>query len=120
MIGLGFWQLQRLHDRRARNAQVTERYNGPPRPLSDVFPARSTFADAHAPSWSPVRVEGRYDPANEVRIRNRSQDGIPGEHIVTPLIQADGTAVLVNRGFLPSNRGEEVIPPPPTDDVVVE
>ena len=53
------------------------------------------------------RVEDRHRcPARsilppQVLIRNRSLDGAPGYHILTPLRRPDGTAVLVVRGWVP-------------------
>jgi cytochrome oxidase assembly protein ShyY1 len=120
MVGLGAWQLQRLGERRDRNEQVVERGSPPARPLADVLPAGSTFTDATEARWYLVDVEGTFDGAQEVRIRNRSQQGIPGEHVVTPLVLDDGTAVLVNRGFVPTNRGAAAVPPPPAGRVIVE
>ena len=52
-----------------------------------------------AAAWRP---RGTYDTGAEVLIRNRSLDGAPGYHVVTPLVMADGTAVLVNRGWVPA------------------
>ena len=40
MINLGFWQLRRLDERQAFNAQVTSRIDVPPAPLDDVLGRR--------------------------------------------------------------------------------
>ena len=39
----------------------------------------------------------------EVLIRNRSYNGDPGYHILTPLILDNGKALLVERGWIPTN-----------------
>ena len=54
-------------------------------------------------------------------IRNRSYQGQPGFHVVTPLKLADGRALLVNRGWIPlTEDGSTPTPPaPPSGQVVV-
>ena len=79
---------------------------------ADVPPPRSARARCSAPTtrstrpgppaeWRSVEASGTYDTGAEVLIRNRSFDGAPGYHVVTPLVIADGTALLVNRGWIP-------------------
>ena len=51
-----------------------------------------------------LSARGSYDTAATVLIRNRSLDGVPGYHVVTLIVMDDGTAVLVNRGFIPRAR----------------
>ena len=71
--------------------------------------------------WTTVTATGTFDPSQQVLIRNRSYQGQPGYHVVTPLEQADGTALLVNRGWVPleGDDGELDVPPPPAGDVTV-
>jgi cytochrome oxidase assembly protein ShyY1 len=101
MINLAFWQLRRLHERRAANAQVTEHTALGAVPIGDVLTARSSSAEVAQAQWRSVTASGTYDLGNEVLIRNRSLDSNAGYHVVTPLRLADGTAVLVNRGWIP-------------------
>jgi surfeit locus 1 family protein len=50
-----------------------------------------------------VRARGRYDHAHDIVVRGREYGGVPGVEIVTPLVMDDEkTAVLVDRGFVPS------------------
>ena len=46
-------------------------------------------------------LRGRYLYPAEIRLGIKTQDGKPGYHIYTPLLLADGSAVLVNRGWAP-------------------
>ena len=48
-----------------------------------------------------MTVTGRYDPQHEILARARTVNGRVGFEIVTPLVLADGTAVLVDRGWVP-------------------
>ena len=110
MIGLGFWQRQRWVDEKAKSDRLAELSTGEAVPLDDVV-SSSTAPDDVDPSveFRRVTVTGTYDAAAEVAIRNRSQGGAPGGWILTPLVQADGTAVPVVRGWVPL----DVDPPAP-------
>lgn len=93
-IRLGFWQLERLRERRAANALVIGRLREAPTPLRAI----------HATSGVRFRratATGTYDFANEFVLTSRSRNGSPGVHVITPLRFADSdTAVLVNRGWV--------------------
>jgi surfeit locus 1 family protein len=97
MINLGFWQLRRLDERQAFNAEVTSRIDLPPEPLDDVLAG----TDPEDVEWRSVTASGTYLPDEEVRVVNRSQGGIAGDMIVTPLELEDGRILLVERGFVP-------------------
>jgi cytochrome oxidase assembly protein ShyY1 len=98
MINLGFWQLRRLHERREFNAQVSGRIEQPPAPLDDVLtPGR----DPDSVEWRPAEATGTYLPDEQFAVVNRSQGGVAGEFVVTPLRLPDGRILLVERGFVP-------------------
>lgn len=103
-VTLGFWQVGRRADRQAANEQVKARIR-PPMPLPvDGF----TSGTANALRYRGVSATGRFDPANELLIRYRTFEGLPGYGVVTPLVLADGGGVvLVDRGWIPLERGEE-------------
>lgn len=95
-VRLGFWQLSRLHQRRAINAVVASRLHMPEATTLAALPT-----DTAESRFRRVRLRGRYDYAHEVRLTGRSRNGSPGVNIVTPLRLADtGVAVLVNRGWV--------------------
>ena len=127
MVGLGLWQLGRYHHRSDINARIDAAAQSAPRPLSDVLapPVGSGVGLAPTPedTWSVVSATGRYDAAHEVVARARTLDGSAGFEIITPLVLADGTAVLVDRGFLaaPSGVAADIpaAPAPPSGEVVV-
>lgn len=95
MVNLGFWQLHRLDEKKAFNARVIEQTA---RPVVDYSLGVPTPV---ATEWTRVKLTGRYDIDKTVTIINRSQDGSAGYDIAIPFINEDGTAVLVNRGFVP-------------------
>jgi surfeit locus 1 family protein len=122
MVNLGFWQLRRLHDRKAVNAEVRQRTAAAPTPIDGLVGPGSTFADGTAVEWRTVTATGTYDTAHEVLVANRSFDGAPGLHVLTPLRLADGRGVLVNRGWVPiatTVGGDVVVPRPPAGDVTI-
>jgi len=95
-IALGFWQLRRLRDRRARNANAIAAQALPP----------LTTDSAPSPGLSPYRratVTGELDPAHEFVLRNRLVRGVPAVLIITPLrLPGSDTALLINRGYVPA------------------
>jgi surfeit locus 1 family protein len=95
-IRLGIWQLDRLEQRRAFNAQFTSARSQPPLDLNQELPGTITDME-----WRAGKVTGEYDFANQVAIRNQYQDGQYGYHLLTPL-RFDRTAIFVDRGWIPA------------------
>ncbi len=95
-VRLGIWQLHRLHERRARNASVASARALPPIEL----PARGIASDSLAERR--VRARGVYDWEHEHVWHARTYQGAPGVTLVTPLRLADGSWLLVDRGWAPS------------------
>lgn len=119
MIGLGFWQRDRLEDRRAFNRVVAERRVMPPVPLDQALAEVDDCADPDALDgleWRPVTATGRFLADEEIIVVNRSQGGAAGVNAVTPLELDDGTLVLVSRGFVVTPASP---PPPPPGTVTV-
>jgi cytochrome oxidase assembly protein ShyY1 len=94
-VALGFWQLQRLEDRRARNAAIEREQSRDPVLIT------SAGSRGEVEPYSPVRASGRFDPEHEVLVYGRSLNGRSGHWVVTPLVFDDGSAVLVVRGWVP-------------------
>jgi cytochrome oxidase assembly protein ShyY1 len=127
MVGLGLWQLDRYEHRSAINARIDAAAEAPPVPMTDVLDAPSVSEVGPAPAadalWARVTVTGRYDASQEILARARTVDGRVGFEIVTPLVLTDGSAVLVDRGWVPPGGAgaatPPTIPPAPTGDVTV-
>ncbi len=101
-IRLGTWQLDRLVERRDRNADHAA--------LAAAAPLELPGASAAMPPtdsllWRRVRLTGEWDFSDEIVIRGRAALGSPGVHVVTPLRLERGPAVLVLRGWLPAADG---------------
>jgi len=74
-------------------------------------------------AYTRITVTGAYDPANIVLVRGRTVDNRVGFEIVTPLRLDDGTAVLVDRGWVPPAPGgamaQPTVPATPDGEVTV-
>jgi surfeit locus 1 family protein len=93
-IRLGFWQLSRLSQRRARNAVVAARLSLPQAPLT-ALPADSSSVLRKAV------ITGTPDFDHEILLAARTYQGSPGVWLLTPLhVAGHDTAVLVNRGWI--------------------
>ena len=101
-IRLGFWQLSRLAQRRARNAIVSGRLSEPMVPLTSLRPDSSSVLHRASVSGTP-------DFDHEIVLAARSYQGSPGVYLLTPVrLPAMDTAVLVNRGWIYAPDGVNV------------
>lgn len=96
-IRLGIWQLDRLEQRRAFNTQVESMRAAEPLDLNHALPENISMME-----WRAVTVIGEYDFENQVALRNQYNGDQYGYHIITPLLFS-GTAVLVDRGWVPAD-----------------
>lgn len=114
---LGFWQLDRLADKRAINVAMARARARPPIVVLDSLPDTET-APGHR-----FAITGHFDERTQVLLRGRLRGGEPGVEVVTPLVLADGVdAILVNRGWLPAPDGVTAAPldfPEPDTQTVI-
>lgn len=97
-VRLGIWQLDRLEQRRAFNEHIEAMWATEPLNLT-VKPAD----DLTMMEYRAVTVSGTYDFENQVVLRNRYFQNQYGYNLLTPLFLDDGTAVLVDRGWIPAD-----------------
>jgi len=87
---LGFWQLARNTHKQALVRRARAAYAAP-----------APDASSSVPPGNRASASGRYDAAHEVLLRNQVHNGKDGDDVLTPLVLADGTAVVVDRGWIP-------------------
>jgi len=116
-VNLGEWQLDRLAQRRERNATTIANEQKPVQPYEQVFTRPIVDAD----QWQRVEARGTFDADHQFVVRYRSNGNLNGYEVVTPLRTASGV-VLVDRGFIPLQRGVQIpsaAPAPPAGEVTV-
>jgi cytochrome oxidase assembly protein ShyY1 len=100
MPSLAAWQWRRYGLVTDRSRHVRERQAKAPEPFAAVLAPGATIAEPGDVEWRTVTITGTFDTDRQVLVRNRSQNGRPGFHVVTPLRLANGDGVLVTRGFV--------------------
>lgn len=118
---LGEWQWGRLESKHHDNAIIRANLGQKPEPVADVLAAGRPVDDRT--EWKRVTATGTYDTAHTIIWRYRTNDhSQSGVDVVVPLITADGTGVLVDRGWLASADQDNhpvPIPAPPAGQVTV-
>ncbi|TXK17604.1 SURF1 family protein [Homoserinibacter sp. GY 40078] len=117
---LSWWQWSRRAEAVSEIARIEANYDADPRPIAEVLPDDVWDVDAE---WTPVVLQGEYLAEDQVLVRNRVRNGSPGFEQLIPLLQDDGTVVIVDRGWLPLGDGEDAlpdaVPTPPSGHVEV-
>lgn len=117
-VKLGEWQLRRLDERRTSNVLVRSNEKAPVAEFSDIFSHPIGAVD----EWKKVRVTGTFDADRQFVIRYRDNSDDSGYEVVTPLRTQDGRTVLIDRGFIAVDGGQQIArnaPPPPSGTVTV-
>ena len=95
LLGLGAWQLER---RSWKLGLIAER-----EAALAAAPAHLEAADTDPPRFEFQRIEarGRFAHDHELYLASQFLNDRPGWHVITPLLLDDGSALLVDRGFVP-------------------
>jgi surfeit locus 1 family protein len=107
LIALGTWQIERKAWKEALIASLTERLATPPQTLP--APADWGKFDRARDEYRRVRFTATFDNAREALVFGaasafRPDVALPGYWVFTPARRADGSIVVVNRGFVPDAR----------------
>jgi surfeit locus 1 family protein len=96
LVGLGVWQIERLHEKEALIARVQAGLTAPPVDLTQIMKAGPPQSE-----YRHVRVSGHFLHDREQYLFAQGPGGAPGVHVITPLVGEHGETVLVDRGFVP-------------------
>lgn len=104
LLALGTWQVNRLAWKRDLIANVEERAHAAPVevPAVSEWPA---MTDPSQYEYRRVHLSGTFRHRDEVQVYTVSDLG-PGYWVLTPLQRDDGSSVIVNRGFVPTDKRE--------------
>ena len=94
---LGFWQIDRLEQRRTFNNKVYTAWIQDPYDIT----TGELPDDLDSLEYRRVQIGGEYDYDNQIMLKNQSRADSIGVNLVTPLVLDDGRAVLVARGWIP-------------------
>jgi cytochrome oxidase assembly protein ShyY1 len=98
-VALGFWQLAR-NDHKQRLVREARAAYAAPAP--DI-----TSAGLHP--GGRAQASGTYDARNVVLLRNQVHDGKDGDDVLTALVLSDGSAVIVDRGWVAAAGSESTV-----------
>ena len=98
LLGLGFWQLQRLQWKLGLIEQVHRNMAAAPISLDDAIRL------GPGAEYRRVTLHGRFDNAREAYIYSVGENGVPVYHVIVPLTTDDNRTVLVDRGVVPQDK----------------
>ena len=101
LIGLGTWQMQRLA---WKEALIAEREAGRAKPAAALPSEFATAAEAKAFDFRTVTVTGVFRHDLEQLFGAKARAAVLGHHVLTPLVQTDGPAILIDRGWVPADK----------------
>ena len=99
LLVLGGWQVQRLGWKLDLIARVDARVHAVPGPP----PSATEWPHIDDYEYRRLRLTGSFLNDRETLVQAVTEIG-PGFWVLTPLQMADGTTILVNRGFVPPER----------------
>ncbi|QWL28074.1 SURF1 family protein [Rathayibacter toxicus] len=117
---LSRWQVARLDEAASLNRRVTANWNADPVPLDALLPPAAQWEESV--QYRPVTLTGVYDTEAQTLVRNRPVNGNPGFDVLVPLRLQDGSAFIVDRGWVSVGSAHDfpdAIPVPPQGTATV-
>ncbi|HZJ04517.1 MAG TPA: SURF1 family protein [Nocardioidaceae bacterium] len=118
---LGEWQFHRLADREDASLVTERNLATDPVPVDQILAPGQPVSSEH--EWQRVTANGSYAEDESVIVRYQTREGQSGVDVVTPLLTDSGVALLVDRGWLPTDNVGSTrpdVPPAPSGEVTVE
>ena len=101
------WQFHRGEDRKDRNDKIELRISQSQGELE------SLISDVAANEWRTVTTSGRFDPTNQILLRNRYFEGKYGYGVLTRFTSEQGKVMWVDRGWVQAGASATVVPQTP-------
>src|SRR5215469_1029206 len=101
-VHLGRWQWEKGNVRQ----QAWDRFSSG---AEKVVPL-GTHPLSSVAQYQRVSLQGRFDPAHQFLLDNRSYEGRAGYEVLTPLLRTAGDTVLVDRGWVPFSGTRQRLP----------
>jgi len=106
LLALGFWQVERAHQKDALEAEFAAKVSAPAANIRYIQPGPGL-------SWKRVRLEGRYDNRRVWYLDNRIYQGRAGFELISPFQTEGGLLLLVNRGWRAGDPTRRLLPQEP-------
>lgn len=103
LIRLGFWQLDRLHQKQAYNLLMAERWRQEPLDLNNA----ALPDDLTKLEYRRIAAQGEFDYERQILLKNQVLNGAAGFYVVTPLLLDGDRAILVARGWVPLEQADQ-------------
>ncbi|MBS0471541.1 MAG: SURF1 family protein [Proteobacteria bacterium] len=100
LIGLGVWQIQRLHWKEGLLAAIDHSLHAAPLRID----GKDAPLEGPAVPYTRVTGRGTFDYAKEVYLFASDRQGDPGYHVIVPFKLVNGQIYLVDRGYVPKEK----------------
>ena len=118
LLGLGGWQLQRAEEKQRLGDAFNLRTTEAPILLNPrVDTLRPEVIDSSWWRFRRVEIAGQYESRRQYLLDNRTENGIAGYQVLTPLRLRDRDQyIMINRGWVPVGVDREILPDVRVDD----
>ena len=104
MVMLGFWQLDRMHEKEQRLASIAQKSTDGAMTLRELDPRREDIRDVL------VGFNGKADTEKLLFLDNQVENGQVGYDVIVPVVSNEGV-VLVNYGWVKAPLFRDELPP---------
>jgi len=102
LSSLGVWQIHRAHYKQDLAAQqIAARDAGPAAMSEEEAASQGDARNANLTYGRQYQVTGHYDAAQQILLDNQVEGTQVGYRVWTPLVQANGVRVMIDRGWVP-------------------
>ena len=97
LVYLGTWQLQRRQEKQVTLAKIEHNLNASP-----LTPA--TYENIKDNEFRKMTITGKFEHQNEFLLLNKTFNNRAGQHVITPIKASDGQVVIVDRGWISTDK----------------